>query len=189
MMRTEAMHHAIAVMGQDSKDLSAAKVKKLWERWRPCLLDRASPVYDASMLMEICRARVHEKLIAAAATEMIRLGAEVNATNAEGLSPLIMASARGLPKVTRLLLKHGAQPAQRGLGRFRLADTARSIRGRWNACEWVCALLDAEAKAGIGAEQQRSLEECHCELLLAQEGRASADSSPHRLRTPSVGET
>ena len=132
-MRTEAMHHGLAVMGQDTKDVTAARVKKLWERWTPCLLDRASPVYDASMLMEVCRARVHEKQIAAAAAELLRLGADANAANSEGLSPLIMASARGLPKVVRLLLAHGAHHAPRGLGRFRLADTPRSIRGRMSA--------------------------------------------------------
>lgn len=157
-MRTEAMHHAVACMGQDHKDLTAARVRKLWARWQPCLVDRASPVYDVSMLMEIIR--VHESAIAAAASELLRLGASVNATNSEGLSPLIMASARGLPKVVRLLLAHGARLGQRGVGRFRLADTRQSIRGRMNAQEFVSALLEAEAQIGVGSKQQLSLDEC-----------------------------
>jgi hypothetical protein len=159
-MRTEAMHHAVACMGQDHKDLSAARVRKLWARWQPCLVDRASPVYDMCMLMEIIRARVHESAIAAAAAELLRLGASVNATNSEGLSPLIMASARGLPRVVKLLLAHGARLGQRGVGRFRLADTRQSIRGRMSAHEFVGALLEAEAQIGVGSKQQRSLEEC-----------------------------
>ena len=159
-MRTEAMHHAIACLGQDSKDLTATRVRKLWARWQPCLVDRASPVYDVCMLMEIIRARVHESAIAAAAAELLRLGASVNATNSEGLSPLIMASARGLPKVVKLLLAHGAWLGQRGLGRFRLADTRQSIRGRMSAQEFVSALLEAEARIGVCSKQQRSLDEC-----------------------------
>ena len=168
-MRTEAMHHAVACMGQDQKDLTASRVRKLWERWQPCLVDRVSPVYDVSMLMETIRARVHEGAIAAAATELLRLGACANTTNSEGLSPLIMGSARGLPKVVGLLLARGARLEQRGVGRFRLADTRQSIRGRMSAREFVSALLEAEAQIGVGSKQQRSLDECR-ELLSAAEG-------------------
>ena len=106
------------------------------------------------MLMEIIRARVHESAIAAAAAELLRLGASVNATNSEGLSPLIMASARGLPKVVKLLLAHGAWLGQRGLGRFRLADTRQSIRGRMSAQEFVSALLEAEARIPRDGEKR-----------------------------------
>ena len=189
-MRTEAMHHAVACMGQDHKDLTAARVRKLWARWQPCLVDRASPVYDMCMLMEIIRARVHESAIAAAAAELLRLGASVNATNSEGLSPLIMASARGLPKVVKLLLTHGARLGQRGVGRFRLADTRQSIRGRMSAQEFVSALLEAEAQIGVGSKQQRSLEECRdllSEASVLGLQRAAEYRAEGKMARPVVG--
>ena len=44
-----------------------------------------------------------------------------------------------------------------GLG---LTDTRQSIRGRMSAGEFVSALLEAEARIGVGSKQQRSLDEC-----------------------------
>ena len=55
--RSEALHHALASAGQDSRDLSVRKVRKWFARHQPTLVDRVSPVYDATLLMEVCKAR------------------------------------------------------------------------------------------------------------------------------------
>ena len=173
VVRSESLSHGLACLGQDAKNLSSARVRKIHARWQPVMLDHPSAAYDATPLMEVCRARgVYESAIVAAASDLLQLGASARATNSDGCSPLIIAAARGLPKVVSLLLGHGADPTQRGRGRFRLADTRRSLRGEQTALEWVDALLEAEASIGVNGQQQRSLKACR--TLLA---RRAADSA------------
>ena len=59
-VRGEAMHHAVACHGQDAKDLSVAKLRRLYRHYGPVLLNRVSPVYYATVLMEVARAKVGE---------------------------------------------------------------------------------------------------------------------------------
>ena len=101
------------------------------------------------------------------ATALIEeMGASAACSNDSGLSPLIIASARGLPKMVKLLLEHGAYTKRPGLGRFRLADSRQSIRGRHSALDWVELLLREEAAIGVAPAQQKGLRKC-LELLQA----------------------
>ena len=160
--RSEALHHALASAGQDSRDLSARKVRKWCARHQPTLVDRVSPVYDATLLMEVCKARgVGETAMVQVATALIEeMGANAACANDSGLSPLIIAAARGLPRMVSLLVQHGAYTEQPGLGRFRLADSRQSIRGRHSAREWVELLLREEAAIGVAPAQQKGLRTC-----------------------------
>ena len=190
VVRSESLSHGLACLGQDDKNLSSARVRKIHARWQPVLLDHPSAAYDATPLMEVCRARgVYESAIVAAATELLQLGASARATNADGCSPLIIAAARGLPKVVSLLLAHGADPTRRGRGRFRLGDTRRSLRGERTALEWVDALIEAEASIGVDGQQQRSLKACRTLLARLAANSASGHASstlpePHSSSEP-----
>lgn len=173
--RTENLHHAIATAAQDARDLSVARVRRLLERWGPCLLDRVSPVYDATALMEVCRARgVSDATLASIAAELLRRGASARAANADGLSPLLIASARGLPRLAAVLLGAGADPDARGRGGFRLCGSQRTLRGHWSAREWVVHMLERERAAGVPSAAQRSLRRCGALL----EGVAPAPPEP-----------
>jgi len=171
--RSEALHHALASAGQDSRDLSVRKVKKWAARHHPTLVDRVSPVYDATLLMEVCKARgVGEATMVQVATALIEeMGASAARANDSDLSPLIIAAARGLPKMVKLLLEHGAYTKRPGLGRFRLADSRQSIRGRHSALDWVELLLREEAAIGVAPAQQKGLRKC-LELLQAAHVKA-----------------
>ena len=62
------------------------------------LVDRASPVYNATPLMEVCRAKVCQSNLLAATERLVcGFGADPNAANGDALTPLIIASARGRP--------------------------------------------------------------------------------------------
>eukprot|EP00965_Chrysotila_dentata_P076515 2526468-Pleurochrysis_carterae.AAC.1 len=97
--RSETLHHMLAVMAQDNRNLTVVRARGLLSRWTPVLLDRVSAVYDVTILMEVCRARVSESVIAAVVNEMISLwGVDPNVSNSKGLSPVLIAANRGLPK-------------------------------------------------------------------------------------------
>ena len=159
LARSEAFHHQLACWGQDSKDLTSARLLRSYEQWAPLpLLDRASPVYNATPLMEVCRAKCAEgNLLAAAERLVLVYRADPNATNAENLSPLIIASARALPRLAALLLALGADPRPCGTGRFRVCGCAQSVHGRHSALEWTRVLLEREREAEVSAAHMAPL--------------------------------
>lgn len=169
--RSEQLVHALASMAQDSRDLSVGKVRKLLTALSPCLLDRVSPVSNATALMEVCRARgCSEAAILAGASELVvARGASARAANSEGQSPLIIAAARGLPRLVALLLEHGADASDRGFGRFcTVRGVAPStngasqvvVRGTLSPLEWAETILARERDGGVAAKAQRSLRQC-----------------------------
>jgi hypothetical protein len=122
--------------------LTVGVLKAALARWGPCaLIDRSSPVYNATLLMELCKARVREANIVQCAAHLLRppLSCDVNARPAgeHGCTALIIASSRGMPKLVELLLSAGADPTLAGEGRFRLSSSAtgrKSLCGRRTAC-------------------------------------------------------
>lgn len=171
-IRSEYLVHALASMAQESRDLSLGKVRRALATWAPCLLDRVSPVSNATALMEVCRARgCSEGAILAAVSELVLAhGAGAGVPNSEGQTPLIVAAARGLPRVVAFLLAHGADPLQRGFGRFRAmaapgATAAPAgagaggavVRGSLSPLEWTEAILARERARGVAPRAQRSL--------------------------------
>ena len=168
-MRGEALHHALAVMGQDTKGLTLGALKKILAAWGPArLVDRASPVYNATLLMEVCKARGtrESNLVSCAEHLLTQLGADVNARPPGDASctPLIIASCRGLPRLAALFLRHGARPDVRGEGRFRLATSHRTLFGCHTAHGWVTALLRAEEQLGVADEAREPLARCRALL-------------------------
>ena len=112
-------------------------------------------LFTGSNALNLCTGMGPRK--APAAKLLLEAKAAPRARNSFGDTPLTVAcanpdacAARAAPRrphrryywadgaaraqeVVRLLLAHGAHHAPRGLGRFRLADTPRSIRGRMSA--------------------------------------------------------
>lgn len=168
----ESLHHAIAFSGQDVQDLSVSRLRQHLARWgsRPAFVDRPSPVYNATLLMEVCRARgIRESTIVQLASHLIfHEGADPSARPADGAdsdftftcTPLIIAASRGMPRLAAFLLGCGADPAPRGRGRFRLCGRAASLAGHHSALEWVERLLKAEEAAGVDVEHRRGLVVC-----------------------------
>lgn len=175
LQRSEALHHAVAMAGQDDKDLTASRLRVLIDRWGPLrpVIDRASPVYNATLLMQVCRGRVREaNLIACAERLICHEGCNPSARPPyeNSCTPLIIAASRGLAKLTALLLACGADISPRGEGRFRLCGRAASIAGCWRAIEWVRKLREAEAAAGV-TDHDDGLYRCQRLLELAEERR------------------
>ena len=194
LQRSEALHHAIAYAGQDSKDLGVQKLRGAFGRWGPLqpLIDRASPVYNATLLMECCRGRgVRESNLSACAERLIFVeGADPSARppGEAGCSPLIIAASRGLPRLTAFLLACGADVTPAGEGRFRLCGRAQSIFGVHRASTWVALLLQAEEAAGIDVEHRRGLMLCQRLLLRAEDRRRRRqllESGPQPPQPPS----
>ena len=162
LTRAEAVHHQVACAGQDSKDLGVSRLRRLIARHGPWLLvDRASPIYNATLLMETCRARgIREADHVAIADYIINsLGADPSARPSSGdaCTPLIIASCRGLPRLAAFLLACGADTRPRGRGRFRLCGRSQSLAGCHTALEWTERLLEAEIDAGVSADHRRAL--------------------------------
>lgn len=174
--RTETLHHSLAVLGQDTRKLAVGHVRHAFGLWAPVDVDRVSPVYDATMLMEICRARgCTDAAIAAAAQVALDNGARADVGNGEGLTPLILASGRGLRQVVALLLRHGADPQAVGLARFRTGLVG--LRGRHSAVGWVRAILAAARGTGFLAwRDQPRCRDLHACLALLE--ASAADPSP-----------
>ena len=175
LSRSEALHHALAIVGQDKKNLTLKNVKTIIKRFGPAtLIDRSSPVYNATLLMEVCKARrTREANQVACVNYLIKeLGADVNARQdgANGLSPLIIAAARGLPSLVKALLECGADSTRRGEGRFRLCAPAshKTHKGCYTALEWVETLYKLEKENGVPTESSKPLWQC-LELLRSHE--------------------
>ena len=173
--RTDALHHATACAGQDAKHLTARVLSRLHSDWEPVIDDRISPLYGVTLLTEVCKGRCAEGHLCGAAAWLLEHGvASAHVANADGLSPLIVAAARGMPRLVRLLLAHGADARAAGSGRFRLLGSRRTVAGRHSAREWVGVILAAEAAlhAGPGSPQGAAARRAtaqlrECERLLS----------------------
>jgi hypothetical protein len=160
VQRLEARHHTIACAGQDSKDLTLSMLKARVAHFGERLIDRPSPVYNATLLMEVCRTRGarEQTLIALAEHLVLKLGADPSARpHAHAVTPLIIAAARGLPKLAAFLLACGADPRPRGEGRFRLCGQRATVSGILCARGFVRRLYLAEEQSGVLRDERESL--------------------------------
>lgn len=179
--RCEHFHHAIACLGQDSQNLTVSRLKQALAPRLPWLLpNRASPIYRATVLMEVCRAKdIREATLVALAEHLVtKLGVDPSAGNEDGCTPLIITASRGLPKLTAFLLACGADPRPRGTGRFRLHNTAKSVRGTHSASEWAAELDAREAELGVSLPDRRPLHLCRLLLDAQADGPLSAEPDP-----------
>ena len=111
---------------------------------------------------------------------MLGFGADPNSSNGEGLTPLIIASARGYPRLAALLLSLGADPRPQGTGRFRLCGSAQSVHGKHSALEWTRILLERELDAGVSVENMAPLDETR-RLLERHPGPQPRAENPRQL--------
>ena len=77
--------------------------------------------------------------------DLLAMGADPDRKNHNGLTPLFCAMDRGRPRLTRLLLDAGADPATRGFRNWTLLHMA-ARNGDWETAQYfldVVALLDA----------------------------------------------
>jgi hypothetical protein len=184
LSRSEAFHHLIACHGQDGKDLCRRKAQLAHAQFAPLPLpDRVSPVYNATVLMEACRTRGVREDTITAVVEWLVLDIHANpaASNSDGCTPLMIAAARGMPKLAALLLALGADPRPAGTGRFRVCGTSQSVHGKHTALEWTCTLLAREVAAGVAAKDMRSLEEAR-RLMELHPAPVSHTIAPHCTR-------
>eukprot|EP00550_Attheya_septentrionalis_P002050 CAMPEP_0198290594 /NCGR_PEP_ID=MMETSP1449-20131203/8395_1 /TAXON_ID=420275 /ORGANISM="Attheya septentrionalis, Strain CCMP2084" /LENGTH=336 /DNA_ID=CAMNT_0043989109 /DNA_START=115 /DNA_END=1125 /DNA_ORIENTATION=- len=80
-----------------------------------------------------------------------------------GLTPLIVAAARGMPKVVAYLLQSaGAAPSVKGSGRFHLfSKRTKSIKLECStALEFSLAMKEAELQHGLSPNDCKSLNKC-----------------------------
>ena len=183
LLRAEGLHHAIACLAQDSKDVTPKKLRDAFSAWGPGrpFIDRSSPVYNATLLMEICRARgVCEATLVRCAAHLVFVQGASPAAKPPGdtpCTPLIIAASRGLPMLTSFLLACGADERPVGEGRFRLCGRAQTIKGCHSAIDWVSQLRAAEAAAGISEALSRSLDVCRNLLSAAANRRACLEET------------
>jgi hypothetical protein len=88
-------------------------------------------------------------------------GANHKAGNGGGLSPLIIASARGMPTVAKYLLQKEATPFAVGTGRFRLhTNSSKSISGTYRPLEFARTMREGEIAHGADAAMLRDIDKC-----------------------------
>ena len=113
-------------------------------------------MYDATLLMEVCKARgVGEATMVQVATALIEeMGASAARANDSALAAHHRRGARPAED-GKFAPRERSRIRAAGLGRFRLADSRQSIRGRHSALEWVELLLREEAAIGVAPAQQK----------------------------------
>jgi hypothetical protein len=148
--RTETAHFACVTLAVEArpKPLSKQRVRKEIVKWAPININTVSKVYNASLVMDCCKARhVSEAAIVAVVHLLIvDFEADVNTASLDGLSALHIAAARGLPKLVKLLLAHGADIASKGRGEFRGYGSRKVYKGEHTPLGWTDAMMAHEER-------------------------------------------
>ena len=105
-----------------------------------------------TLLIECCRADVKDSVILRCVRELIEnFGADPNVaaiteqSSFHGVTPLIIASARGIPCVVRYLLDAGASPLTVGNARFSwVKKSTRTVKGAHTPLEFARGMREAE---------------------------------------------
>mmetsp|Transcript_2943 Transcript_2943/g.4557 ORF Transcript_2943/g.4557 Transcript_2943/m.4557 type:complete len:308 (-) Transcript_2943:309-1232(-) len=191
--RTAVAHYALSEMAVSFRTpLTLARLRKIMKEYGPVIKVNYSQEISGTFLVECCRARyVEEIVIFRCVKELVeKHGADVNlactvenkskSSYVSGLTPLIVASARGMPKVVDYLLQAGASPHTVGTGRFRLhANAAKSISGTFAPLVWSKYMSDKESENGLPKESLRPLNQCIKLLQKALEKNQLSMTSGH----------
>jgi len=102
--------------------------------------------------MEVAKAKTASPSVILACTKELieHCGSDVNVVNQDGISPLIISSARGQLKTVKYLRENGADCWNKGTGNFQirgLNDNPRSrtqVKGTYIAMDWARAMMAAE---------------------------------------------
>lgn len=203
--RTAVAHFAITEMAHSSRtSLSVARLRWCLREYGPNIRINHRVEIGGTFLVEICRARnVTERVVLACVRELVEYhGANVNLAAAPetrarrfrgasmmsssqlevegGLTPLCIASARGMPSVVKYLLCVGASPQVAGTGRFRLfTKSTKSISGTFRPIQFSQAMKEAEIAHGAKESVLTDLNKCIKLLRTNMEGAANSLALSH----------
>jgi hypothetical protein len=159
--RTESAHLEIVTMAQDRKPgpLTKALLRRALHLQRPVDVNRVNQAFNATVLMDVVKARgVTEQQILGICKELLEtFGSDPNVGSIEGLTPLMIAAARGLPRLVEYLLSKGADPTAQGKGSFRAHEGRKAVTGTFSPAAWVDAMLVLEESLGVLPVYQKSL--------------------------------
>lgn len=148
--------------------LSKQKMCGILEEYGPRLRLDHRVSSGGSFLVEVCRARhVKESVILKCVEELVEArGANVNVATFEAqnkfLTALCVSAVRGMPKVVRYLLQHGASIEELNSGRFRLDTNPRkSVRCiNVTALAFAQSMCQAELENGANPGSLTDLDGC-----------------------------
>lgn len=160
---TELVHCRTA-----NERLSKARMVRIFSDYGPRLRINRTASTGGTFLVEVCRARdVTERTVLHCLRELVEnRGALVDSRTSESArshqTALSVAAARGMPTVTRYLLKAGADPDVRSSGRFALhTNKKQSLRcDDATVAEFVQAMINAEKAAGASKAALQGLTKC-----------------------------
>lgn len=174
--RTSIAHFCVTEWAHSKQSpLSVGRLRWALREYGPNIRINQRVEIGGTILVECCRARyVKECVILGCVRELVeKYGADPNLAaasekkngslkaGAKGLSPLIIASARGMPTVVRYLLAKNASPFVAGTGRFRLhTNNSKSISGIYRPLEFAQAMREAEISHGAEDAVLRDIEKC-----------------------------
>lgn len=166
--QSETAHYLLAELAHSKKKSLSLKHLRyiLKNHGGPLIRYNRGATIGGTFLVECCRARfVKESVILSCVKELIeKCGAstDVSSGNAKGgLTPLCIASARGMPSVVKYLLKAGASIDRKSTGSFRLySNPNKSITGTFTPLEFAKAMREAEIKCGVDMDDLVLLNQC-----------------------------
>jgi len=148
--------------------LTKMKLVRILDKFGPCLMLNKTVSSGGTFLVEVCRSRnATAHTILKCCEELVeQRGALVNKPTNEAsnstLTPLCVASVRGMPKVVEYLLSKGAFTDTKCSGRFRLhTNPKKTIRcSKSSPLEFSQAMLAAEEKEGAKSSDLVDLKNC-----------------------------
>ena len=187
--RTSIAHFCVTEWAHSKQSpLSVGRLRWALREYGPNIRINQRVEIGGTILVECCRARyVKECVILGCVRELVeKYGADPNLAAASekkngsrkaakgdgaaaksgiggggGLSPLIIASARGMPSVVRYLLSKNASPFIAGTGRFRLhTNNSKSISGTYRPLEFARTMRQAEISHGADGAVLKDIEKC-----------------------------
>lgn len=196
LARSDALHLALIKMCQESAPapLSLARFRRCVSRWEPVNLSPTSAWLGTSVLLEVVLARgVYEAAVLGVVRELlVRHGVCADTANSEGMTPLCVCAARGLPLVLQCLVDNGAKALTRaGKASFMVHEPSpgapKTVGGRFTPMGWVDHLLGQKRK-GLGPAYVRRLEACKNVLQQAsrQASREASGPAPGQASGQSV---
>ena len=177
--RTSIAHFCVTEWAHSKQSpLSVGRLRWALREYGPNIRINQRVEIGGTILVECCRARyVKECVILGCVRELVeKYGADPNLAAASekkngsrkaakegggGLSPLIIASARGMTSVVRYLLSKNASPFIAGTGRFRLhTNNSKSISGTYRPLEFARTMRQAEISHGADGAVLKDIEKC-----------------------------
>ena len=211
--RTSIAHFCVTEWAHSKQSpLSVGRLRWALREYGPNIRINQRVEIGGTILVECCRARyVKECVILGCVRELVeKYGADPNLAAASekkngsqkasnrktwasaadigggGLSPLIIASARGMPSVVRYLLSKNTSPFVVGTGRFRLhTNNSKSISGTYRPLEFARTMREAEISHGAEGAVLKDIEKC-IRMLEKAEKKAGIGTGEMQIGAPAA---